>query len=49
MRLFLAPGDLACDMANLPKDSDHRMIFRSFINMLFYGAVGSAIILWVMV
>jgi hypothetical protein len=39
MRLFILPGELACDVAGLPDDSDHRMILRMFINTLTWGAV----------
>lgn len=47
LSLFLLPGDLVCDWAGLPADSDHRMILRSFINMIIWSAVAIAIALWI--
>ena len=46
---FLFPGDALCTLMGVPKNSDHRMILRSFFNMLFWGAVGTSVILGVMV
>jgi hypothetical protein len=39
MRFFMLPGNLACDVAGLPADSDHRMILRMFANTMVWGAV----------
>jgi hypothetical protein len=41
LRLFLLPGDLVCDWAGLPKDSDHRQILRMFLNTIVWGGLGS--------
>ena len=41
MKLFLFPGDLACDLAGLPKQSDHRQVLRSFFNTIFWGATAT--------
>jgi hypothetical protein len=46
MTLLLLPGDLVCNLMGLPQDSDHRQILRTFLNTLFWGAVGSATMLW---
>ena len=48
MRFLLLPGDLACDLAGLPEDSDHRMILRMFINTMAWSAVIVAATLAVM-
>jgi hypothetical protein len=45
--LFLLPGDLVCDAAGLPERSDHRQVLRSFINMLFWGAVAIGAGVWI--
>jgi len=42
MKLFLLPGDLACDAFGVPAMSDHRQILRIFVNTLFWGAVSIA-------
>jgi hypothetical protein len=39
MNWFLAPGNLICNLLNMPKDGESRMIFRSLMNMFFYGAI----------
>lgn len=49
MNLMLAPGNLVCDLAGVPKDSDHRQILRSFINMMVWGAVGVTAVLTIMI
>ena len=48
MRFFLLPGDVACDLAKLPKQSDHRQILRAFLNTIFWGAVGTLVAVGVM-
>jgi hypothetical protein len=45
LTLFLLPGDLVCDAAGVPVDSDHRQVLRSFINMMFWGAAAIAVAL----
>ena len=47
-RLFLIPGELASNLAGLAHDSENRMILRMFINILVWGAIGSAAVLAVM-
>lgn len=49
MRLFLLPGDVVCDVMQVPVDSDHRQVLRSFLNMMFWGALGTAVALAVLV
>ena len=44
----LFPGDTLCSIMGVPKNSDHRMILRSFFNMLFWGAVGTFAIVAIM-
>ena len=46
--VFLYPGDTLCNLLGLPQDSDHRMILRSFFNMLIWGVVGTVVILTIM-
>ena len=46
--VFLYPGDTLCNLMGVPQDSDHRMILRSFFNMLIWGAVGTVAILAIM-
>lgn len=47
LSIFLLPGDFVCDLVNIPADSDHRQILRSFINMMAWGAVSIGVALWV--
>lgn len=49
MGFLLAPGNLVCDLAGVPENSDHRQILRSFVNMLVWGAVGTIAVVTVMV
>jgi hypothetical protein len=49
MRLLMLSGDLTCDLADLPADSDHRIILRMFINTMVWGAVMVAAALAIMV
>ena len=42
MRFMLAPGDLVCDLAGTPRESDHRQVLRSLVNIVVWGAVGTA-------
>jgi hypothetical protein len=49
MSLFLAPGNLVCDLFKVPRDSDHRQVLRSVINMMVWGAVASFVAIRVMV
>jgi len=39
MKLLLGPGDLVADMFGLPQHAEHRMIFRTFFNTLFWTVV----------
>lgn len=39
MRLFLMPGDMVCNACGMQGESPHRQILRSFLNMMFWGAV----------
>ncbi len=39
-RFFLLPGELAADMVGLAAGSEHRQIFRMFVNTVVWGAVG---------
>jgi hypothetical protein len=43
--LLLLPGDVACRLAGLRNDNDHKQILRMFINTLVWGAIGVAIVL----
>lgn len=43
MKFFLFPGDVVCDLANLPKESDHRQVLRSFFNTIFWGIVAALV------
>lgn len=47
VRLFMMPGDLACDLAGLEPGSDHRQILRMFLNTIFWSAVaiGAALLI----
>jgi hypothetical protein len=45
MRLFLLPGDLVCNAFGLVGESEHRQVLRSFINMMFWGAVSIGVAL----
>ena len=49
MTLFLKPGDLVCDLAGVPQQSDHRQVLRSFINTIFWGATCSILVALVIV
>lgn len=40
-------ADLVCDLAGVPAASDHRQVLRSFINMMFWGAIAIGAALWV--
>ena len=40
MKLFLLPGDLAASLVGLAEGSEHRQIFRMFVNTLFWGTIG---------
>lgn len=44
---FLYPGNVVCDLAGIPADSDHRLILRSFVNMIVWSAVAIGAALWV--
>jgi hypothetical protein len=44
MRLFLWPGDFVANLAGLPKGSDNRLIFRMYVNVVFWGAVCTLIL-----
>ena len=46
--LFLFPGEFAGNIAGLAPGSDNRMILRMFINTLVWSAVGSAMVLTIM-
>lgn len=46
LSIFLLPGDIVCDFAKLPRNSDHRLILRSFINMIVWSAVAIGMALW---
>lgn len=48
LTLFLLPGDVVCDLAGLPKASDHRQVLRSFVNMMVWSAVAIAGALWIL-
>ncbi len=49
MKLFLLPGDLAADWVGLPAESDHRQVFRSFFNTIFWGTAGSIMVVLAMI
>lgn len=40
MKIFLFPGDLAASLVGLKDGSEHRQLFRMFVNTFFWGAVG---------
>lgn len=46
LNLILFPGDTLADFVGLDAQSDHRQIFRMFINTLFWGFVGTLIVVW---
>ncbi len=37
MRLFLLPGDVAAALVGLREGSEHRQIFRMFVNTVVWG------------
>ena len=39
LRLFMLPGDLACDAFGVARQTDHAQVLRSFFNMIVWGAV----------
>lgn len=45
IKLFLYPGDLACDLSSVAKNSDHRQVLRSFINTIVWSAIASGVAL----
>ena len=47
LSIFMFPGDVVCDLAGIPANSDHRQILRSFINMIVWGAVAIGGALWI--
>lgn len=47
LSLFLLPGDAVCDVAGIPKDSDHRLVLRSFANMIVWSAVALGAAVWI--
>jgi hypothetical protein len=47
LSIFLFPGDVACDLAGIPLDSDHRQVLRSFINMMVWSVVAIGAALWI--
>lgn len=47
--IFLFPGELACDLAGIPADSDHRMILRMFTNTLVWSIVGTGAAIYLLV
>ena len=47
LSIFLLPGDAACNAAGIPKDSDHRQVLRSFVNMMVWSAVAIGAGLWI--
>jgi hypothetical protein len=47
LSLFLLPGDAVCDAAGILADSDHRMVLRSFVNMIVWSAVAIGAALWI--
>lgn len=40
MKLFMLPGDLAASLVGLEEESEHRQLFRMFVNTVFWGGVG---------
>lgn len=49
LSFFLLPGDLVCDWAKVPVDSEPRQVLRSFINMMVWSAVSIGIALYIFV
>lgn len=47
-RLFLLPGDLLCNAFGLKGDSEHRMVLRSFFNVMIWSAISIGLALTVM-
>lgn len=47
LSIFMFPGDIVCDLAGGPANSDHRQSLRSFINMMVWGAVAIAGTFWI--
>ncbi|MGF1650510.1 MAG: hypothetical protein ACFCUN_08665 [Hyphomicrobiaceae bacterium] len=43
MLRWLSPGDIVSDVAGLPKQSEHRMVLRMFVNIIVWGAIGTAV------
>ncbi len=48
LKLFLLPGNLMCDAFGLQGESEHRMVLRSFFNMMIWSAIGIGVLLKVM-
>ncbi len=45
MKLLLAPGNAACRLAGLDTETDNGQILRMFANTVFWGTVGTALVL----
>ena len=45
--VFFLPGNLVCDLFGLPDEGDHRVILRSFINMVVWSGIAIGAALWV--
>lgn len=41
---FILPGEVASDLLGLEKESDHRQIFRMFVNTMAWSAVGISVV-----
>lgn len=39
LSFLLLPGNMACDMSGITRESEHGQILRMFINTLVWGAV----------
>ena len=40
MKYFLLPGDFLASLVGLQEGSEHRQIFRMFVNTVFWGLIG---------
>ena len=40
MKYFLLPGDLVASLVGLQEGSEHRQVFRMFVNTGFWGLIG---------
>lgn len=42
-RILLWPGNAVCDLFRVPKNADHRMLLRLWINLIIYTKIAGLI------